>query len=99
MFPLKLTLTTSSGYCCPQATTCNLLELCHKRCISVPGDFVSQQSKILPTVRIFMKHVHLARTTLRAMVRKAGDHDARQTSRCVMLQENRMVVAKNLVYV
>ncbi|MEW6139352.1 MAG: hypothetical protein AB1733_14055 [Thermodesulfobacteriota bacterium] len=66
---------------------------------SVPVDFFSQHSKILTTVRFFMKHVHRPNTTLRCMVLIAGDHYARQTSHYLLLQDDLMIVNKNLVYV
>jgi hypothetical protein len=65
----------------------------------VPGDFFSQHSKILTMVRFFMKHVHRPNITLRDVVRISGDHYARQTSHYLMLQDDLMIVNKNLVYV
>ncbi|MFH1113808.1 MAG: hypothetical protein V1792_07795 [Pseudomonadota bacterium] len=38
-FCLRWTLARSSGFSCAQVTTRNLLDLCHKRGIFVPGDF------------------------------------------------------------
>jgi len=61
----------------------------------VPGDLFSQHSKILTTVRFFMKHVHRPNATLRDVMRITGDHYARQTSHYGMLQENLMIVNKN----
>ena len=65
----------------------------------VPGDFFSRHSKILTTVRFFMKHVHRPNTTLGDVVRISGDHYARQTSHCVMLQEDVTIVNKKRMYV
>jgi hypothetical protein len=66
---------------------------------SVPGDFFSQQSKILTTVRFFIKHVHRPNTTLRDVMRMSGDYYARQTSHYLMLRDDLMIVNKNLMYV
>jgi hypothetical protein len=46
-----------------------------------------------------MKHVHRQVTTLREVVQISGDHSARQTSHCVMLREDLMIVYKKGVYV
>jgi hypothetical protein len=46
-----------------------------------------------------MKHVHRPNTTLRDVVRITGDADERQTSHYLMLQDDLMIVNKNLVYV
>ncbi|MFH0823910.1 MAG: hypothetical protein V2B18_14260 [Pseudomonadota bacterium] len=92
-FP-RWTLTRSSGFSCAQVTTSGRLDLCHKRGIFVPGDFFFRHSKILPTVRFFMKHVHRARTTLHDMMWIAGNHNAGQTSHRSRLGEGGTPVQK-----
>ena len=61
---------------------------------SVPGDFFFQHSKILTTVRFFMKHVYRPNTALRDVMRITGDYYARQTRHCGTLQENLTIVNK-----
>ena len=50
----------------------------HENAHTVSRNFFAQHPEMLTAIPLRMKHVHRANTTLRDMVRIAGDYDARQ---------------------